>query len=146
MMDVSFVTLNTHFEGDLSLFEQAIEKLLREFETEQELTIIFTDDDHIHQLNRDYRQKDMPTDVLSFEMHDDIHPISPLGEIYISLDRATIQAQEHNQTVQEEVLHLAIHGTLHLLGFEHDTEEGYAQMQQKENEYLSYFQPKLKGA
>lgn len=117
--------------------EEAIGALLDEFCISNDVICILTDDHHVHQLNRDYRQKDMPTDVLSFEMHDDIQPATPLGEIYISLDRAQEQAKQAGHPLHREVLHLAIHGTLHLLGFEHETESGYKQMSAKEKKYLA---------
>ena len=102
------------------------------------VTCILTCDAHLHQLNRDFRNKDAPTDVLSFDLQDTHHPQERvLGEIYISLDRAISQAQEAHRRPQEEVAHLAVHGLLHLLGFEHETACEHAQMRQRENHYLN---------
>lgn len=123
---------------DMPHLQVTIEKILTDYENPGSVTCILTDDDHIHQLNRDYRGKDMPTDVLSFELSDTIHPTAPiLGEIYISLDRASLQAQEAGRSLHDEVLHLAVHGTLHLLGFEHETDAGHLNMVAEENHYLS---------
>lgn len=90
--------------------------------------ILFTDDDKIHQINKEYRNKDMPTDVITFALfadddfkivtNDDIY----LGEIIISLDTAKKQMKT---TLQEEILTLIAHGILHLFGFDHQTEEDY---------------------
>ena len=82
----------------------------------------------IKSLNREFRQKDKVTDVLSFQMHDtlrggDSHLVPPqleLGDIYICYDVATNQAKRFGITLQEEFLHLFVHGFLHLLGFDHE--------------------------
>ncbi|MFT5366772.1 MAG: putative rRNA maturation factor [Candidatus Latescibacterota bacterium] len=137
-MDIHIMQLVSRFQVDCPAIEQVISALVVEFNITQDLTYVLTDDSHLHQLNRDFRNKDMPTDVLSFEMYDDIHPTSPLGEVYISLDRAREQAREAGLSLQQEVLHLAIHGTLHLLGFEHETDAGHRQMHAKERQYLPH--------
>jgi len=146
-MGIDIVALIPNKNIDCQQLEEALSVVLTDFGVSQEVTCILTDDLHVHQLNRDFRDKDMPTDVLSFEMHDTIHPTSPLGEIYISVERAKIQAQQATHTLQQEILLLAIHGTLHLLGYEHETDAGYKKMSAKEKHYLSQFQhPQLKGA
>lgn len=139
-MAIDIVQLKSDSEMNLASLEKTLSVLLNAFDIEQDLTCILTDDAHIHQLNRDFRQKDTPTDVLSFEMSDDVHPASPLGEVYISIDRAHEQAQQAGHTSEHEVRLLAIHGSLHLLGFEHETEEGYKQMRAQELKYLNNHQ------
>lgn len=138
-MPVDVVPLTPCSELNLKTVKEALTALLQEFDIANDVTCVLTDDVHVHQLNREYRCKDMPTDVLSFEMHDNIHPVSPLGEVYISLDRAKEQAKQAKRPLNEEVLHLAIHGTLHLLGYEHDTEPGYEKMLAKEQAYLAQY-------
>jgi probable rRNA maturation factor len=140
-MSIDIVQLKSCPDFDRKKLELVISSLLAEFEVTKDLSYILTDDPHVHQLNRDFRQKDMTTDVLSFEMNDDIYPASPLGEVYISLDRASEQAHRAGHLLQQEVAHLAIHGTLHLLGYEHDTEEGYRRMVEKERQHLSHLRP-----
>ena len=88
-----------------------------------EVSIVFTDDREIHDLNRSYRGKDKPTDVLSFsqlENSDEIAPSSSLGDIVISLDTTLRQAKEYRVTPDTELLRLLIHGLLHLLGYDHE--------------------------
>ncbi len=146
-MGIEVVELISDKTIDCLQLEEALTIVLADFDMSQEVTCILTDDAHIQQLNRDFRDKDQPTDVLSFEMHDTIHPASPLGEIYISIERAKKQAQQARHPLQQEILLLAIHGTLHLLGYEHDTDAGYKKMSEKEKYYLSQFpNPQLKGA
>ena len=146
-MSIDIVALIPTTNINCQQLEQVLTTLLADYGVSQEVTCILTDDAHVHQLNRDFRDKDVPTDVLTFEMHDTVHPSSPLGEIYISIERAQIQAQQACHSLQQEVLLLAIHGTLHLLGFEHETDAGYEKMSAKEKQYLSLFQhPQFKGA
>lgn len=93
-----------------------------------ELTIIFIRDAAMQQLNRDYRGKDKPTDVLSFAYHEsddgfaesDTH----LGDVVISVETAARYAAEFGLTFDREIEHLIIHGTLHLAGYDHETDHG----------------------
>ena len=102
------------------------------------LTCILADDTALRKLNREFRGIDAPTDVLSFDLSDPVHPAGETtGEIYISLEQARQQARETNRSFQEVVTHLAVHGVLHLLGFEHDTDAGHIRMQQQEAHYLA---------
>lgn len=96
---------------------EAVFKHLDMEENNYEISLLITDDETIHQLNKEYRQKDRPTDVLSFPMEDDIM----LGDIVISLDTAKNQAQEREIGLDRETAFLFIHGLLHLLGYDHET-------------------------
>ena len=111
--------------------------MLSDHEREDAVNVIFTTDQHIHELNRTYRQIDRPTDVLSFSLEDDdADPEETvLGEIYVSIERAEEQAASHNTTLHAEVALLTVHGMLHLLDYEHDTDSGYARMQALEAKY-----------
>lgn len=99
-----------------------------------ELSIGLIDDPAIQALNRDYRQKDKPTDVLAFAMRE--AGSSPpqrgepelLGDVLISLETAARQARAHRRTVLEEVTMLLAHGLLHLLGYDHQTDEEEREM------------------
>lgn len=91
------------------------------------LSLVIADDEHLRALNRDYRDTDTPTDVLSFPLAEpeDLHlpalarrPVF-LGEIYISAETARRQARAARRPFAREVAHLAIHGILHLLGHDH---------------------------
>lgn len=109
-------------------------------EPDGHLHVILTDDATLQDLNRTYRDIDRPTDVLSFEMDDDVHPEdTSLGEVYVSIDRARDQAAEASRSIGEEIAHLAVHGTLHVLGSEHDTDEGHARMVRLEEIHLAHW-------
>jgi len=91
-----------------------------EFE-EAEISVLITDDAKIHELNREYRGKDMPTDVLSFVMTETgIEDGGMLGDVVISIDTAKKQAEERGISLRREGAFLFIHGVLHLLGFDHE--------------------------
>ncbi|MBC7252000.1 MAG: rRNA maturation RNase YbeY [Anaerolineae bacterium] len=100
-----------------------------------EMAVVLTDDAEIQKLNRQYRGVDEPTDVLAFAESEPTDPFvtSPegeyyLGEVFVSLPRAEEQAQEHGHAVEKELALLVAHGTLHLLGYDHETEEEEAEM------------------
>lgn len=106
-----------------------------------ELSLRLTTDAEIHQLNAQYRQVDRPTDVLSFSAMESgvTLPASllaaepfPLGDIIISLDTATTQAQQRRHTLTEELAWLATHGLLHLLGWDHPDEAQLQKMLQQQ--------------
>jgi probable rRNA maturation factor len=92
-------------------------------ESGSELTVSLVDDATIHTLNRDYRGKDRPTDVLAFAMREGERvegDADVLGDVVISLDTAARQAKQRRRTVAAEVRTLLIHGVLHLLGYDHE--------------------------
>lgn len=93
-----------------------------------ELSLVLSDDDFIHQLNRDYRGKDRPTDVLSFEQDPDS---GVLGDVVISVPTARRQARMHGHSLAQEIEWLFLHGTLHLLGYDDETEEQAAEMDRR---------------
>lgn len=93
-----------------------------------ELSLVFCEDDFIHTLNREYREKDRPTDVLSFPQDPDA---GLLGDLVISLPTATRQAAERQQSLATEVEWLFLHGCLHLLGYDDDTDEQADEMDRR---------------
>jgi probable rRNA maturation factor len=113
------------------------------FEKEVEVSVTFTDNEQIKELNSQYRNKDCATDVLSFPMFDsdedfEIYP-EPilLGDIVISLERAYQQGHHLCHSVYHEVAFLAVHSTLHLLGYDHETsKEDEEEMFRKQKEIM----------
>lgn len=85
--------------------------------------VIIVDNEYIHKLNKEYRGIDRPTDVISFALEDtdDIKydDFRLLGDIYISIDKAESQAEEYGHSLKREICFLAVHGLLHLLGYDH---------------------------
>ena len=85
-------------------------------------SLILTDDDEVHYLNKTYRDIDRTTDVLSFALNDGGEfpgPVNVLGDIYISIPKMKEQAIEYGHSEKRELSFLAVHGLLHLLGFDH---------------------------
>jgi len=98
--------------------ERAVrETLSSEGVSEGEISLTFLSDAQIQELNRQYLDHDFPTDVLSFALHDEGEPI--LGDVYIGADHAQRQASELGVPLEEEVARLAIHVSLHVLGYQH---------------------------
>jgi len=98
-------------------------------------------DREIHALNRQYRHKDKPTDVLSFPLADEVQP-SLLGDVVISLETAARQARRRRHSLREEIQILLIHGILHLLGYDHEVSRSEAiRMHRKEREIKAMLVP-----
>lgn len=95
-----------------------------------DLSIVLVDDLKIRELNNKYRNKDNPTDVLSFYLGKDPKG-RIIGEIYISIDTARVQALENKKDLLDELAFLSLHGVLHILGFDHETEEDYEKMEKE---------------
>ena len=109
-------------------------------EAEGEIGIELTDDETIHELNRDYKGVDRPTDVLSFPVDEGEQiigiPDGHLGDIMISVETAARQAEELGHSVEREIFFLAIHGTLHILGYDHMCPEDEEIMLSKQRQIL----------
>jgi probable rRNA maturation factor len=120
----------TNFDFDVNKLKDIYEYL-----TNKDIELILTDDEEIKKLNKEYRNKDKPTDVLSFPLEE--MPGMPLGSIVISIDTAKKGAQEHGHSVEDEIKLLFIHGLLHLLGYDHETDNG--EMREKEKEIIEKF-------
>ena len=128
-----------HIDVDCTPFVHAAHQVLLALGlSDVELSILLCDDAFIHPLNRDYRGKDKPTDVLSFAMREEGDPNDPvLGDVIISVERAQSQASERGHPIGVELALLLVHGILHLLGYDHENDEEAQKMEMKEKEILS---------
>lgn len=115
---------------------------------EAEISINFVDNQEIQELNRNYRQIDQPTDVISFALEEEgdgeiaiIGTELPivLGDIVISVDKAMEQAEEYKHSLEREYGFLALHGFLHLLGYDHIQSEDEQKMFSRQEELLNGF-------
>lgn len=115
-----------------------------------EVSILATDDKSIHDINKEFRNVDKPTDVLSFPtfvftpgafaVTDDMFEEGGcvhLGDIVISVDRASEQANEYGHDVIREIAYLTVHATLHLLGYDHEKDEDRREMRKREESILN---------
>lgn len=98
-----------------------------------EVSIVLVDDNEIKQINREYRDINKPTNVLSFELGDDVL----LGDIYISLDTVMREAKQEKISVEHHTAHMVVHGVLHLLGYDHIKESEAIVMETKETKILA---------
>lgn len=104
-----------------------------------ELSVVFTDDARVRVLNRDYRGLDKPTNVLSFPGHDAAseEPGPMLGDIVIARETTTREALDEGKPVEHHVVHLIVHGLLHVFGHDHETEEEAEAMERLETAILT---------
>ncbi|MGC8594469.1 MAG: rRNA maturation RNase YbeY [Candidatus Kryptoniota bacterium] len=119
------------------LFKLASQILKHENHSAEKITVVLAGDDLLLDLNKKFLQHDYRTDVISFDLGEKgiIN-----GEIYVSVDRARIQAKRYKVKTKTEVLRLIIHGLLHLAGWEDATRSQKLRMRRRENEYIRWFQ------
>ena len=130
------------------LVREAILKTLdyEQYRNACEVSVTFTDNEQIHDLNKRFRNVDRPTDVLSFPLFDydgvtEEPPVDELfgmlGDIVLSLEQARIQAEEYGHSFEREVAFLCVHSMLHLLGYDHETgDEDEADMRRRQSEIM----------
>ncbi|MGL5277874.1 MAG: rRNA maturation RNase YbeY [Cetobacterium sp.] len=125
--------------------EYIYEVLNDEFESEKPvyISVALVGNEEIQRINRDFRDKDRPTDVISFAYHETedymIGPYDTLGDIIISLERVEEQCNEYNHSFRREFFYVLTHGMLHLLGYDHIEEEDKKEMRAREEEILGKF-------
>jgi probable rRNA maturation factor len=119
-----------------------------EVEENSEVSVTFVSNERIREINREYRHKDQPTDVISFALEelgeDEIEIVGGdiprvLGDIIISVERAKEQAEEYNHSFSRELGFLSLHGFLHLLGYDHIEEEDEKKMFQRQKDILDEY-------
>ena len=130
------------YSADYDYLDSLIERVLtREKATDSVFSIIFVDNEKIHELNKQFRGVDRPTDVISFALEDAeeefLSTIRVLGDIYISIPKMQEQAKEYGHSEKRELAFLVVHGLLHLLGYDHQTEEEEKVMFQIQEEMLN---------
>ena len=128
-----------------ALVKRAVNETLKfeEMERIAEVSVTFVNKDEIQILNRDYRNNDKVTDVLSFPTLDDEAEIVPfdneaiaLGDVIICAEKCLEQAEEYGHSLEREVAYLTIHSVLHLLGYDHMNEEEEKEMTEKQDEII----------
>ena len=117
----------------LSKVEKAVRRTLKgEGITKAEINIIYVNDADIKKINKKFLNHNNITDVISFKLDENVID----GEIYIGTGRAKAQAEKFNVSLTKELMRLAVHGTLHLIGYEDDTENKRFEMFNLENKYI----------
>lgn len=118
-----------------NLAVELVEKA-HEFKEDYQISIVFTNSEKIRELNKTYRGKDSPTNVLSFAFNDDGSNNLMLGEIFISYAVIENEANIQNKSMENHLMHILIHGILHLIGYDHNEDEEAEEMEALEIELL----------
>ena len=149
-MDISILNHQSVLDIDENL-EKVLEDLIQkaiveeDLDYEGEVSIMFVDDEEIHKLNKMHRDKDMPTDVLSFPQYpslkddEEVDPYIILGDVVISTETAMRQAESFGHSLMREIGFLVVHSMFHLFGYDHDTEEHTKEMREKEEQVFSSY-------
>ncbi|GJM43662.1 MAG: hypothetical protein DHS20C21_05040 [Gemmatimonadota bacterium] len=116
-----------------------VETLRTERAPDGELSVALVGDRTMQRINREYRNIDRSTDVLSFSYLDEPHSGGILGEIYVSPTVAQAQAKEAGCPFDEELARLCVHGALHILGYEHDTAPTRRKMLARQDRHVKRF-------
>lgn len=152
MKEIEFIDLIE--EKTLKPYQKSLKKILKQIKEELGikqrlgLSITLCDNNYIQELNKTYREKDMPTDVLSFAIEDGenkelleeigkMSKVREIGDIIISYEKAETQAKEYGHSLNREICFLFTHGVLHLLGYDHMNDEDEKVMFDLQNKILS---------
>ena len=148
MIEVNYNAIS-ELPNEEKLIKEVVSRVLEEEKVlpEVDVYITLTNNEKIHKINKEYRDVDRPTDVLSFPMYerdeiadlkndtdDEIEKI--LGDIIVSVEKVREQAEEYGHSFERELAYLVTHGMLHLLGYDHMIEEEKAVMRKREEEIL----------
>ena len=140
---------NNYEEDFTAIIEQALKTL--HIEDDVGVSCVLVDDERIHEINREYRHIDRSTDVISFAMEDNDQFYvegmpRTLGDIFISVDHAKKQAEEYGHSLRREMCFLFTHGILHLLGYDHMTDEQEKEMFGLQDQILGALSIEREGA
>jgi probable rRNA maturation factor len=132
LMDNRWTSLTSMGEDEVShVLENAAHELGQDFSA-FEMSVVLSNDQQLHALNKSYRQKDKPTNVLSF--HSDIE--EELGDVLLAYETVMKEARDANIPPRDHTIHLIIHGFLHLLGYDHENEQDAHEMETMETRIL----------
>jgi len=135
------INLYNEYSKDIKFdYKKIINDIEQGYDSDKEMSLILVDLDKITEINRDYRNKDYPTDVISFE-DEDQDDEEYLGDIFISIDKAIEQASEYGHSIEREFAFLLVHGVLHLHGYDHieyEEEQEMFKLQKEILERLNY--------
>ncbi len=135
-MSIEISVFRESFEKKLpkKKITEAVRRVLEsEKVSEAKVNIVLCTDEYIQKINKQYLNHDYATDVISFNFEEDVLD----GEIYISVETAIEQATEYKVSLTNELLRLAVHGTLHLVGYDDSDTESRQKMSELENKYIN---------
>ncbi|MBD8975692.1 rRNA maturation RNase YbeY [Veillonella magna] len=139
IVDIQYEDDSLRNEENEAVIRRVCDEVGRVYGPEEpwEMSVLLCDNKRIHELNREYRHIDRPTDVLSFALNegDEVNGEAEsqlLGDLVISLERTAEQAKEYGHPFERELAYLTVHGCLHILGYDHMTEEDKKEMRTEE--------------
>ena len=122
-MNTVYDIIDNYGYNDYEYLNEVLDYAIKKLDIKNSIfDIIFIDDEEMHKLNKEYREIDRTTDVLSFALNDNKHIdaiVNSLGDIFISIPKMKSQAEEYGHSEKRELSFLALHGLLHLLGYDH---------------------------
>ena len=122
-MNTVYDVIDNYGYNDYEYLNEVLDYAIKKLDIKNSIfDIIFIDDEEMHKLNKEYRGIDRTTDVLSFALNDNKHIdafVNSLGDIFISIPKMKSQAEEYGHSEKRELSFLALHGLLHLLGYDH---------------------------
>lgn len=130
------IELYNNYQKEINFDFEKIIKDVETLDSNAKIALILVDIDEIHKINKEYRHKDYPTDVISFES-DDEEDENYRGEIFLCVDKVYEQAKLYEHSNEREFAFLLVHGVLHLHGYDHMTEEDEKVMFAKQDEILN---------
>ena len=135
-MKINFIN---HTKENILEFKKLIRDIFKFDKSKTIMNIIFVNDEEIHKINKEYRNIDRITDVISFALNDEkdfLIKTEELGDIFICIDQAKRQAVDYGHSLDREIGFLSVHGYLHLNGYDHMTKEDEEIMFKKQDEIL----------
>ncbi len=136
-MKINFIN---HTKENILEFKKLIRDIFKFDKSKTIMNIIFVNDDEIHKINKDYRNIDRVTDVISFALNDEkdfLIKTEEIGDIFICIDQAKRQANDYGHSLDREIGFLSVHGYLHLNGYDHMNKEDEEIMFKKQDEILN---------
>ena len=128
MYEIDFTESEKGRLDDISLYTARLERMIEELEVAGDFSITYLSDDEIRRLNAEYRDKDEATDVLTFRLKDDdtfpdFGLSNELGDVFIRLDAVARNAAEFSVPFEEELTRVMLHGLMHLMGYDHQSND-----------------------
>ena len=134
------INFTNETKENITIYRQLIRNIFKFDKSNDIMNIIFVNDDEIQKINKEYRNIDRVTDVISFALNDEkdfLIKTDEIGDIFICIDQAKRQAEEYGHSLDREIGFLSVHGYLHLHGYDHMTKEDEEIMFKKQDEILN---------
>jgi len=134
------INFTNETKENITIYRQLIRNIFKFDKSKDIMNIIFVNDDEIQRINKEYRNIDRVTDVISFALNDEkdfLIKTDEIGDIFICIDQAKRQAEEYGHSLDREIGFLSVHGYLHLHGYDHMTKEDEEIMFKKQDEILN---------